>query len=413
MPDIDSQALVRWLYLDMNSFFASVEQQRRPELRGRPVAVVPTRAETTCCISASYEAKAYRVKTGTLVAEAKKRCPPLVLLEADHREYVRVHQLIIDAVESVLPVEAVCSIDEIACRLSGSQQETEKAIALARRVKEAIQSRAGEYLKCSIGLAPNRYLAKVASDMQKPDGLTVIRLCDLPQILLSLKPRDLPGIGARMEARLARRGIRSLASLLALTAEEMHLLWGSVCGEEMYHLLRGEELEGKETQTQTQSLSRSHVLPPEKRRDEAALEVLKKLLSRAAAALRRDGYYATGFTLWLHYQRGKTWDAKVRLVETQDSLIFFSALRQLWPLRPGGQIFQVGLALTGLVPAAAHAPTFFEDQRQAKLSQLLYQVNRRYGKEILLFGATAEGAKMGQARIAFTRIPDDEEHDIG
>ena len=156
------------LFLDLNSYFASVEQQLQPALRGRPVAVVPMEADTTCCIAASYEAKAFGVKTGTKVAEARRMCPGLVFVSTRTDAYVRFHHQIIAAVETVLPVHQVFSIDEMSCRLLGRQQDPGNAIALARRVKQAIYSRLGECLRCSIGLATNRFLAKLATVMQNP-----------------------------------------------------------------------------------------------------------------------------------------------------------------------------------------------------------------------------------------------------
>src|SRR5436309_2030075 len=107
---------VKWLFLDLNAYFASVEQQVTPALRGQPVAVVPTMAETTCCIAASYEAKTFGIKTGTLVAEAKNLCPGIHLVEARHALYVRYHHAIVAAVDSCIPVESIVSIDEMACR---------------------------------------------------------------------------------------------------------------------------------------------------------------------------------------------------------------------------------------------------------------------------------------------------------
>src|ERR1700744_4204923 len=105
---------LRWLFLDLNSYFASVEQELRPELRGRPMAVVPLVADTTCCIAASYEAKAYGVRTGTQVGEAKRLCPGIVLVEARHEVYVEYHNRIVEAVQRCVPVAAGCLIAEVA-----------------------------------------------------------------------------------------------------------------------------------------------------------------------------------------------------------------------------------------------------------------------------------------------------------
>ena len=163
------------LYVDFNSYFASVEQQLRPELRGKPIAVLPVVAETTCCIAASYEAKAFGVKTGTKVSDARKLCPGIMLVEARPALYVEY-----------------------------SQQRRENALALTQRIKRTIAEKIGSEIRCSIGIAPNTFLAKVASNMQKPDGCVVIEANELPDRLYPLKLRDLNGIGRRMEERLNR-----------------------------------------------------------------------------------------------------------------------------------------------------------------------------------------------------------------
>ena len=118
---------VQWLFLDLNSYFASVEQETRPELRRKPVAVVPMVADTTCCIAASYEAKAFGVRTGTGVKDAKQMCPGLRIVEARHELYVQYHHKIVEAVNTCVPVTAVVSIDEMACRLMGRECPVENA----------------------------------------------------------------------------------------------------------------------------------------------------------------------------------------------------------------------------------------------------------------------------------------------
>ena len=138
---------LNWLFVDLNSYFASVEQEVRPELRGRPVGVVPMMADTTVCIAASYEAKAHGVRTGTIVADAKRMCPDLVLVEARHELYVDYHHRIVEAVESCLPVTAVLSIDEMACRLMGRERPLLAAMELGRRVKATIREKVGPTLR--------------------------------------------------------------------------------------------------------------------------------------------------------------------------------------------------------------------------------------------------------------------------
>src|SRR5882672_3946920 len=182
---------VNWLFLDMNSYFASVEQQVQPRLRGKPTAVVTVDADSTVCIAASYEAKAFGVSTGTALGEARKKCPDLNVVVARHEIYVDYHKKIQQAVEDkCLHVSKIISIDEMECRLGGRDRQIPNAQELARQVKQAIYS-VGEMLHCSVGLAPNRFLAKIASNLQKPNGLATITHSQLPKVLLALTPRDL------------------------------------------------------------------------------------------------------------------------------------------------------------------------------------------------------------------------------
>ncbi|MGB7547861.1 MAG: DNA polymerase, partial [Terracidiphilus sp.] len=348
-PEPDAGPCLNWLFVDLNSYFASVEQEVRPELRGRPVAVVPMMADTTCCIAASYEAKAHGVKTGTIVAEAKRMCPGIVLLEARHELYVDYHRRIVEAVESCLPVTAVLSIDEMACRLMGRERPLLAALELGRTVKACIRERVGGTLRSSVGLATNRYLAKVASDMEKPDGLVALPLDILPEALRQLTLRDLPGIGARTEQRLNAKGIRTMEDLLALDSEQAGQLWGSVWGERLWHWLHGEDFDLAETE-HLKSISHSHVLAPEMRTAEKAWAVAHKLLHKAAMRLRAGGLWAGGIGLAVGFAvpRGdktpvsrfgvptRGWHADLRLSECQDNQTLIAALSRLWDSRPAG-----------------------------------------------------------------------------
>mgnify|MGYP000851214433 CR=1 FL=1 len=200
---------LRSLHIDLNSFFASVEQQHDPSLRGKPVGIVPLKTEATGCIAASYQAKAFGVRTGTSVPEARRLCPGIILVPACTERYVKAHHAIIAAVDTVWPVHKIWSIDEIECRLTGVQQSRPQAERIARRIKRAILSRVGQCLTCSIGIAPNQLLAKLGSDLQKPDGLVIIEEHELPQRLYPLRLNELVGIGPRMEQRLLSRGVEA------------------------------------------------------------------------------------------------------------------------------------------------------------------------------------------------------------
>ena len=284
-----------FLHIDLNSFFASVEQELHPEYRGRATAVVGTMADTGTIIAASYEAKALGIKTGTKVGEAKAICPEIVLVNGSHTVYSEFSHKIAAAVERCCPVAHTPSIDEMVCQLIGREQEPPRARTIALAIKQAIRDDVGSTLRCSIGMAPNRYLAKIASDMQKPDGLIGLLPSQLPRAIAHLELRDLPGVGARTEARLQRKGIRTMAELLALDRKGMHGLWDSVWGDRLYHWLRG-EMTGDDgapvTMGGQKSLGHSHVMGPEHRSDEGAWAVAHKLLHKAAMRLRMEKYYA-------------------------------------------------------------------------------------------------------------------------
>ena len=418
---------LNWLFVDMNSYFASVEQDARPELRGRPVGIVPMMADTTCCLAASYEAKACGVKTGTVVADAKRLCPDLVLVEARHEIYVQYHHRIVEAVESCLPVTAVLSIDEMACRLMGRERSLLAAMELGRRVKARIRESVGSMLRSSVGLATNRYLAKVASDMEKPDGLVALPLDILPEALRQLTLRDLPGIGPRTEIRLNEQGIRSMEDLLKLDCEKAGQLWGSVWGERLWHWLQGEDFDMSETE-HLKSISHQHVLAPEMRTPEKAWAVAHKLLHKAAMRLRAGGLWASSIGLVLGFgvpeSKGtpavgfgvpkKGWKAELKLSECQDNQTLIAALRRLWESQPAGsasaQPYFIGVHLNGLVPDRLHSLNLFEGtedaQSRTKLLETMDALNNKYGMSTLAPATMLTAFKAAPTRIAFHSIPE-------
>jgi len=418
---------LNWLFVDLNSYFASVEQQDRPELRGKPVGVVPMVADTTCCIAASYEAKAFGVRTGTIVADAKRLCPDIILVEGRHELYVEYHHRVVEAVESCLPVTAVCSIDEMACRLMGRERPLLAAMELARKVKARIRERAGECLRSSVGLATNRYLAKVASDMEKPDGLVALTLDILPEALRRLTLRDLPGIGARTEKRLNERGIHTMDELLALDCEHAGQLWGSVWGERLFHWLRGEDFEMSE-HDHLKSISHQHVLAPDMRTKEKAWAVAHKLLHKAAMRLRSGGLWAGSIGLAVGFavpRRENTpvsrfgvpsrgWHGEIKLSECQDNQTLIAALRKLWDSQPKGteyaHPFFVGVQLGGLVPNRLHTLSLFDsldsERSRARLLAAMDELNQKYGLATLAPATMLSAYKAAPTRIAFHSIPE-------
>lgn len=418
---------VNWLFVDLNSYFASVEQEVRPELRGRPVGVVPMMADTTCCIAASYEAKAFGVRTGTIVADAKRMCPEIVLIEGRHEIYVDYHHRIVKAVETCVPVTAVCSIDEMACRLIGRERPLMTALELGRKVKTTIREKVGPMLRSSVGLATNRFLAKIASDMEKPNGLVALTLDILPEALKQLALRDLPGIGARMEKRLNAQGITTMEQILALDCPQLGEVVGSVWGERLWHWLRGEDFGLAENEHQ-KSIGHSHVLAPELRTAEKAWAVAHKLLHKAAMRLRAANLWASGIGLAIGFSVPRSqqapvsrfgvptrgWHSDLRLSECQDNQTLIAALTRLWASRPAGAEYDmpyfVGVQLTGLVPDHLHSLNLFDaledTQSRTRLLTAMDEINHKYGANTLAPAAILSAYKAAPTRIAFNSIPD-------
>lgn len=402
---------IRWLFLDLNSYFASVEQQEKPHLRGKPVAVVPMLADSTCAIAASYEAKAFGVKTGTKVRDAKRMCPGIVLIEADHDLYIQYHHKILEAVESCVPIDKVMSIDEMICELKGTQLEIENAKKLAMKIKKTLAEKVGEWVKCSIGIAPNRFLAKIASDMQKPDGLTVLTKEDLPHRLHPLALRDFTGIGPQMEKRLLSAGVYRTDVLCSLSKDMLRQIWGGIQGEHFYEWLRGNDTSSSEGKNK--SISHSHVLPPEMRTREGAYLVAQKLLHKAAYRVRKANLWCKSISVYVQFEgEVPSFENSTRLIECRDNFTLLEALKDLWlPLsevlesekeRP----LKVAVWLNGLVSNEEHTLSLFGNDRGLHVSEKLDEINAKFGRGSVYFGGVSDAKESAPNRIAFTSIPD-------
>ncbi len=406
-----------YLTIDFNSYFASVEQQMNPALRGRPVAVVPiANTDKTCAIAASYEAKAFGVKTGTRIWEAKELCPDLICVPARHDLYVDVHEKLKEQVENNAPILFTGSIDEFTCKLIGDECEPEKAKKIARSIKAGIRNHVGECLTSSIGIAPTKLLSKIASDMQKPDGLTLIESKDLPQVLYPLKLTDLPGIAANMEARLHRGGVRDIASLLSLEPKEARHIWGSVGGERYWYELHGIDIPMLETGRRT--IGHSRVLSPDMRTPGRARIVSRALLMKAATRLRRYGLAAGALGLSARRAQQPGLVAETTFPATQDSFALLEILDDLWRQFPRSRepFKKVSIWMMRLAPVETRPRDLFIETRSdgfTKKEVLWRSVDKlvaRYGRETVTLASQKDlGLQYLGAKIAFTRVPDAQE----
>lgn len=399
------------LYLDFDSFFASAEQQLRPELRGRPVGVIPLDSPHTSLIAASREAKARGVRGIISVTEARRLVPDIALVVQRPDVYVRLHHRMLPVIDAIAPILAVRSIDEVVADISGWSRE--EALARARAIKRRLAAEIGPYVTCSIGLAANELLAKIAAEKHKPDGLAGFAPEHMPGPLLDLELRALPGVAKRMERRLNAAGVHDVAALLALAPKQARAIWRSVEGERFWALLHGYAIERQATQKRM--FGHSRVLPYAWRNLEQARVCARLLVIKAARRMRREGYQARRFSLAIGGRRGgETWMEDISLPRASDDHTFLQALDRAWPRRWPQDATHVFVTLHGLEPAGEQSADLFAEAdeetltaRWRAIAQTMDRINKRYGGAAISLGppVSIPGGYAG-GKIAFGRIPD-------
>jgi DNA polymerase-4 len=394
---------LRWLVIDLNGYFASCEQQEQPALRGKPIVVAPVQSDTTCAIAASYPAKAFGIKTGTMIREARRLCPDLIVVPARPKLYVEYHHRILKAIEACIPIENVLSIDEVACELDRTQRAPAAITRLAAEIKQSIRAQVGECLTSSIGAASNRLLAKLASDMQKPDGLTILEPENMPAKILHLEIGAICGIGRNMSERLRAAGLDTMPKLWAADAYRLRHVWGGVMGARFHALLHGADLPSPIHPRR--SMGHQHVLAPEQRSLRAAEPVVRQLLARAAERLRQENFYCRRLTAdikWIGHQGH--WADERRFAETQDTRALTDMLMAMWHRAPNLKPLRVGVSLSGLVAADRHQFDLFAQPAKAKLTDAIDGLNEKFGRGAVGYGAVSPLRRM-TSKIAFQRVP--------
>jgi DNA polymerase-4 len=399
---------MNWMLTDMNSYFASVEQFLRPELRGRPVGVIPVETDSTCVIAASHDAKRRGVKVGTRVPEARRLCPGIVLVQARPGIYVQIHHRLLESVDKCAKVHRVYSIDEWNIQLRGEDRHPEQARNLARRIKQQLLDDFGPWMTCSIGIAPTRLLAKIASDLQKPDGLTLLPVDDLPDRLEHLPLESLCGISRGMLARLDRHGIRNVRELWEVSREQAVRIWGSVSGAHWWTGFHGHD--EPELSTRRRSMSHGSVLEPRLRNEEGARGVLVRLVCKLGQRLRRDGYFARRLRIVVKDVRGGCFSDEIGLPYVSDTPTLLQQFDKLWQRRAssGCPIQKVDACVSGLAPTSQVARSLFDEvEKLQRVSQAIDQINSRWGPSTVYFGPVHHYRHPMENKIAFSRIPDE------
>jgi DNA polymerase-4 len=288
------------------------------------------------------------------------------------------------------------------CKLWANERHLSDAIRLGEHIKARIKAEVGEFMHCSVGLGLNPFLAKVASDMQKPNGLVVLDADDLPHKLFRLALTDFPGISRGMEARLHTAGVWTTEQMYALTLPQMRAIWGGIGGERWWHLLRGHEVT---TPPQSRrSIGHSHVLAPELRTPAGAASVAGRLLEKAAERMRHHSYQARGLAVHVRAVDGRTWAAKRRLLPCADTWTLMAALRSLWE-HPFPKVRQVGVVLYDLLPDGQWTPSLFgEDAARRTAARAVDALNQKFGRGTVSLASVVPVKQAAEDKIAFGKI---------
>jgi len=390
--------IFRTLYVDMDSFFASVEKQLDPFLRKKPVGITAVNQDFGCIVAASYEAKAYGVKTGTRVYEAKILCPNILLRESRHKLYVRYNQKIASILDSIAELERIRSIDEFQIALGGDSARLKSAISLAVQMKLKIKELIGHEVTLSIGIAPNPLLAKIASKLDKPDGLQWLSFDNMPQKIRHLDLDDLPGISRGLRLRLWKAGVYDIESLYNLDPTHARIIWRSIEGERFVRSLRGEDI--PIVNTIRRRYGNSKVLSPEYQSIKKAYLVGRWLIEKSSERLRKHKYCSGRLDIIVRTSSLGTWADSITFTFSQDTFFFLNQFSKLWnkmidTIKPI-YIDSLGVHFSNIIflqDRSAELFIGFEAGRQnkkEKLSSSIDNLNFRYGKRVVKFGIHKE-----------------------
>jgi DNA polymerase IV len=391
------------MHVDMNAFFASVEQQNNPELRGKPIAVVGS-GHRTVITTSSYEARAFGVKTGMATWEARRCCPELILVVGDNRKYTHTSSLIVQMMHDYTPLVEVFSIDEGFLDVTGSLALFGSAENIAYLLKSRIRHQFG--ITCSIGIAPNKLLAKLASDMQKPDGLTVIRPEEVAAVMARTPIKDLCGIGRRTERQLNMLGITTCGELGRFPVEILTRKFGVIGGylHRMGQGLDDSPVASPEETDPVKSVGHSMTLERDIEKREEILKQLLQLSEMVGRRARRYGVTGKTVTLYVRYADFFTSFGKQQTLSCYINLsdeIYRAALGILDTVELEQPVRLLGVRLSNLRHHEEQLPLFEDERRKVLATRAMDLVNSRHGEFSVTFGTLmADEGKKGSFVIS-------------
>ncbi len=392
------------MHIDLNSCFATVEQQARPLLRGKPVAIVNRRTEHTALVTASYEAKAKGVKVGMKLKEARALCPDIVAIESDPVKYRYVYHRLLDIMNDYSAHVTMKSIDEGVIDFHHAAQTVLKRdlVEIGYEIKRRLKDEIGVWMRCNIGIASNRFLAKTAAGLHKPDGLDVITSHNIRQVLGDLKLTDLTGIARQNEKRLKSVGVMTPLQFLDTDPVTLRkIIFKSVVGEWWYKRLRGYEVD--DVSTQIQRVGRQYVLERFDLRYEEIVQRLHHLCESVGGRMRRQGLAARGIYVYAKTHNGEYWHASSlsSLPFLSDQTIFAQA-SYLFQKAPNS-IREIGMHCYELEAFEEHQTSLFSDQmvRERQVTEVIDQLNTRFGDRTVHSGGTLGTGIYVQTKIPF------------
>ncbi len=372
------------MHIDLNSAFATIEQQAKPLLRGKPVGVCSYITPGGIILAASYEAKAKGIGTGTVNRDARALCPEIVLLMPDPDKYfyvnARLYSLLYQYTDNLVPL----SIDEFVIDFSRSRKIHSKSLVqIAREIKARIRKEIGSAMRVNIGLGTNRFLAKTAAGLHKPDGLDVISASNLRKVYETLSLRDLCGINYRFEARLNVEGIYSPLDFLDTSVGKLHKqVFKSIEGYRWYQRLRGWEVDS--VSYGRKSFGNDFAIYRATDDKQELSKLIMKLCEKTGRRLRKAGYYARGAQLWLLYDNHSYWHKSMRtnniLYSTHD---IYAAMQRLFNRAPNEHpIAKLGVSVYGLEHTSPEQLELFETvvTKQRKVTKAVDRLNNTYGE---------------------------------
>ncbi len=375
--------------VDMDAFFASVEQKDNPALRGKPIAVTGA-GERTVVTTSSYEARAFGVKTGMTVREARKLCPHIILVIGDNRKYARICSRLEEICLRFSPDIEIYSIDEVFLDITGSHHLFGGPESCARTIKETVRNELG--ITCTVGMGPNILIAKLASDLAKPDGLQWVKEEAMADLLENLPVKKLWGIGAHTEEKLRAMRIRTCGELGRASGSLLTRRFG-VLGERLKAMGCGRLDRPLEAATvEPKSIGHSTTLPRDIWKREELTSCLLRLAERVGRRARRYGYRGRRITLTVRYGDFETFARQATLpAGTNDTgEIYRTALSILDAINLKSSVRLLGIALSS-IGREGHQMPLFEDgsrKKKAAVNRAVDEVNDRFGEHTITYAAT-------------------------